>query len=305
MPSTYLLPGEYATYGVPDASTDQVVSASAVVDSYLGLPEGLVWSPDADGLPCYMANLTPSYTCELSTALTAGQAATIAYPPARSGAYGLIGTVLIADREAPAATEALVVTGVDTMAGTVTIAPPTQSHAVGASLEAGLVISEERALDAKRSTTRISRFPVARLLAAAGRYAYSRRSDQVAGLYNDYNLIAVLQTFGGPPIWQNIDVRQADLRPDTGEVWLPAGMMLAYYSDARMSYVAGYPAGSLPTAVKRATANVIRNAESAEYAPPNFRIAQAGGSKFERFSDSQLDTDTKKLLDPYCKKLLF
>lgn len=305
MPSTYLQSGDLATYGVASATSDEILRASAIVDSYLGLPEGLVWSPDAQGLPCYMAALTPSFAGSLPAALIAGQPATIAWPQASFGAYGMIGTVLIVDRATSSLTEALVVTGVNTNAGTITVTAPVKSHAQGAPLEAGLVISEERAMDAKRSTTRTSRFPVARLIGAAGRYAYSRRSDQVAGLYNDYNLIAVLQTFGGPPMWQSIDVRQADLRPDTGEAWLPAGMLLAYYSDVRMSYVAGYPQASLPAAIKQATANIITNAASADYAPPNFKVAQAGGSKFERFSDSQLDTDTKNLLEPYRKKLFF
>lgn len=305
MPSIYLQPGDYATYNVADATDAQVLRASAVVDSYLGLPEGLVWSPDSAGLPCYMTALTPSFSGSAPIALTAGQVATFAWPQASFGAYGLIGTALIIDRANPNLVEALTITGVDTVAGTITISAPRNAHAQGATLEVGLTLSEERALDAKRSTTRVSRFPVARLIAASGRYAYSRRSDQVAGLYNDYNLIAVLQTFGGPPIWQNIDVRQADVRPDTGEMWLPAGMLLAYYSDVRMSYIAGYPAASLPAAIKQATANIIVNAASADYAPPNFKVAQAGGSKFERFSDSQLDTDTRNLLEPYRRKILF
>lgn len=305
MPSIYLQDADLSVYGVSSATSDEILSASAIVDSYLGLNEGLVWTPDAQGLPCYMAALTSQFTGKLPSALPAGQPSTITWPPATFGAYGMIGTVLIVDRATPTLTEALTVTGVDSTAGTITLTAPVKAHAAGAPLESGLVISEERAMDAKRSTTRMSRFPVARLIGAAGRYAYSRRSDQVAGLYNDYNLIAVLQTFGGPPIWQSIDVRQADVRPDTGEAWLPAGMLLAYYSDVRMSYVAGYPAASLPAAIRQATANIIKNAASADYAPPNFRIAQAGGSKFERFTDSQLDTDTKNLLEPYRRKLMF
>lgn len=307
MPSLYLQSGDYAAYGLDSSTTSaQVQTASAVVDSYLKRTEGLVWTADGQGLPCYMAALNPSFSTTLPVALTAGVAATIAFPLASHGASSLIGDVLVVDRETPNLTEALPITAVDPIAGTITLAASVFNHSSEAPLEQGLVIMEERAIAPKRSQTRVSTWPVARLLSGCGRYSYGRRSEQVAGLSSDVNLLAVLQTFGGPPMWVPFDIRQADMSAATGEIWVPAGMLLAYYTEVRLRYIAGYPAGGLPAAIKQATANIVRTmAAGSDYAPPNFKVAQAGGSKFERFSDSQLDTDTRDLLEPYSQKLFF
>lgn len=306
MPSAYLTSDDLAEYGLPSTTTAaDITRASASVDSYLGRVEGMVWAPDSRGLPCYMAAMSPSFTGKANFALTAGVPATVAYAPALVGGSDMLGEIIVVDRGTPELTEALVIEAFDSTAGTVTLSPSINNHAVNATLDAGMVIVEERPIAPKRSQARFSNWPVARLLSGCGRYSYGRRSDQVAGLYNDYNLIAVLQTFGGPPQWVPWDVRLADISVSTGEVWVPAGMMLAYYTEVRMRYVAGYPAAGLPSAIKQATANIISNAASADYAPPNFKVAQAGGSKFERFTDSQLDTDTKGLLETFRQKLFF
>lgn len=306
MPSAYLTNDELAAYGLPDTtSAADIARASASVDAYLKRVEGLVWAPDCNGLPCYMAALEPSYTSALPIALTAGQAATITFPRAAAGMSSILGEVLIVDRASANLVEALTITAFNAQTGTITLSAPTKNHAQGAMLDMGMVISEERAVAAKRSVTRVTQFPVARLLSGVGRYSYGRRSDQVAGLYNDVNLLAAVQTFGGPPQWMPFDIRSADLRADTGQVWVPAGMLLALYSDVCLRYVAGYPAAGVPAAIKQATANIINNSASGDYAPPNFKVAQAGGSKFERFSDSQLDSDTRGLLEPFRKKLFF
>jgi len=306
MPNAYLSPDEYATYGLDgDTTAADVINASAVVNSHTMRVEGLVWMPDSRGLPCYMAGLTPTASYTLPVALTGGVAATFAFPAAGAGASNLLNEILIVDRANTGAVEALVITGVDTAHATITVAPPVNNHAIGATLELGMTIVEERAIAPKRSQTRVTRWPVARLLSGCGRYSYGRRSDQVAGLYNDVNLIAAVQTFGGPPQWIPFDIRQADISIATGEVWVPAGLLLAYYTDVRLRYVAGYPASGVPQAVKQATANIVRNAKNAEFAPPNFKVFQAGGTKVERWSSSDLDEDTKRLLDPFCQKLMF
>jgi hypothetical protein len=181
MPSVYLQPSEYATYGLESTVTaSDIVNASAVVDSYIQRPEGLVWAPDSRGLPCYMAALQPSFSATLPVALTAGQLATFAFPLAGTGTSSLIGEVLIVDRSDNTKVEALVITGTNAQAGTITVAAPANAHGIGATLEMGLVVVEERPLAAKRSQTRVSRTPVMRLLSGVGRYAYGRRSDQVA-----------------------------------------------------------------------------------------------------------------------------
>jgi hypothetical protein len=304
VPSQYLQIGDAATYGLPNTTqVSDIINASAVIDAYLGRTEGLVWQPDFNGLPCYMAGLNPSYATTLPVALTAGQAATFAYPPVTVGSANLIGETLVIDRAGTC--EIVSITGVNAQAGTITITAPATSHAQGVTLEQGMTITEERAIAPKRSTTRTSRFPVTRLVSGCGRYSYGRRSDQVAGLYNDVNLVAAVQTFGGPPIWIPFDVRSADVRAATGEVWVPAGLLLAYYTDVCLRYVAGYPVAGLPPAIKQACANIIASTQASQYAPAAFKVAQAGGTKFERWSESQIDADTRNLLEPFRQKLFF
>ena len=45
----------------------------------------------------------------------------------------------------------------------------------------------------------------------------------------------------------------------TGEMWIPAGILLAYFTDVRVWYVAGFAAGAIPDPVKRATARIVTN----------------------------------------------
>jgi hypothetical protein len=307
MPSAYLASGDLATYGVTGATDAQIAQASTIVDGYLERPEGLVWMPDSSGLPAYMAALTPSFSTTLSAGISPGSNVVVPIPAAAAGMADWIGEALVLDRVDSNKCEACAVVGVDNQNGTITLGSVAKAHGSGATVEAGLQIVEERALASKRSLTRVSRSPVVRVLAGVGRYSYGRRSDQVAGLYNDTNLLAAIQTFGGPPQWIPFDVRQAAVSVATGEIWVPAGLLLAYYSEVRLRYVAGYSATAIPPAIKRATANIVTTLMNFSYADANpaFKIVQAGGTKLERWSDSMMDADTKSLLEPFRLKLNF
>lgn len=303
MPSAYLVGGDLAAYGVPTATTQQVQQASTIIDAYLERPEGMVWTPDALGNPAYMAAMAPGLSFTASGAVSPGQNVSVAVTGPLA-VPDLIGEVLILDRAQPNLVEAVVVIGVTP--GHLTLQSVSQAHASGAMLEAGMVLLEERALPAKRSVTRLSKGPIARLISGVGRYAYGRRSDQVAGLYNDANLLAAVQTFGGPPQWIPFDVTQASVSVNTGEVWAPAGLLLAYYSDVRLRYVAGFSQAALPSVIKQACANIVNKIQTfGPEADAAFKVVQAGGTKLERFSDSILDTDTKNALEPFKPKLLF
>lgn len=305
MPSAYLDPSEYAAYGVPDASLSDVYSASTQIDAYLKRPEGLLWAPDATGLPAYMAGMNPSATYPLPVAITPGVNVKIAFPAVSAGMADLIGEVFVIDRANLLLCEAVTVIGTDTQLGTITLSRVRFAHDQGAPMDAGMQILEERELPAKRSIARVSRPQIVRLLSGLGRYSYGRRSDQVSGIFGDINLLAAIQTFGGSPAWMPFDAGNTSISAATNEVWIPAGQLIAYFSEVRLRYVAGFAASAVPEGIKRATAAIIGFAANYPDVPGSFKTFQAGGTKIERFSDSVFDADTRSQLEPYRLKLFF
>ena len=264
--SLYLAPSDYGPYGLPASATQaQVMEASTYVDSYLRRPEGLVWMPDWAGNPAYMANLSPKMTLTLAAPIQPGASVVASVTPASYYSPDTVGEVLVIDR-ATAGTagnvcEACAIALGNPAPGQIMLANVTQPHAAGALLEAGLAIEETRQILHQRSCTSVTRKQFVRLLSGVGRFGYGRKSDIVAGTYNEVNLLATLSTFGGPPQWNPFDVTQTSVNYVTGEMWIPAGILLAYFTDVRVWYVAGFAAGAIPDPVKRATAR-IRSASS-------------------------------------------
>lgn len=299
-------------YGLPSGTTAaQVAQASRLIDEYLRRPEGLVWKPDYAGRPAYMDAMTASATFAASGAISPGS--NVVVPVSNLfKTTTMLGEVLILDRTG-ASCEACVVIAADQ--STVTLDKVERSHASGATLEMGLVIVEERQMPAKRSITRVSRPNFARLLALQGRYGYGRRSDQMAGTYNEVNLLATLSSFGGPPQWVPVDIAQVDVSSATGEMWVPAGMMLAYYTDVRVRYVAGFSASGLPDPIKIACAKIVQDQSGTVGLPTTVGSLRAGDTEIRRFGSggagansgprragagvTDLSSDVKAMLDPF------
>ena len=299
MASVYLASTDYASFGVPDADAAEVQQASLLVNGYLKRPEGLVWGADANGAPAYMAGATAALTLSAAAGFAPGSNVTLGYAGAALG-QDSIGEVVTIDRANAAICETSVIA--QAAPGSLTLASVLFAHAGGATLELGMAILEERALPKDRSVTRLARWPVARLLSGLGRYAYGRRDAQAAGEMAEYNLLAVVSSFGGPPLWIPFDVSQADVSIATSEVWVPAGALLAYYSEVRLRYLAGWSAAQLPLDVKQATANLVR-AIIDQGLSANVESYSAGDTKLARFSDTLLDADTKAMLAPYRARL--
>ena len=302
--SAYLTGGDLAAYGVPTATAVQIMTASGMLDAYLARPEGLVFTPDFQGLPCYMAGLTPQTTWTLSGSIAPG-ANVVATITGGIVTQDLVGEVLIADRATPSHTEALVIAGIGPGANQVTFLSVAASHSSGALLDAGLVILEERPMPAKRAVTRVSRHPIQRLISGVGRYGYGRRSDQVAGLNNDFDLVAVLGTFGGPPSWYLFNTSQTSISVATSEIFVGPGFYLQYYSDVRVRYVAGYLAANVPGPVKLATAMLVNALANASQTAGNMKRIAAGDTSMERFANTILDADTQRSLEPFKANLLY
>ena len=126
----YLDASEYAAYGIPEATAAQVASATRQVNGYCGRPEGLVWAPDGNGMPCYMANLNP--TRSFGATVTPGSDIVVTIP---NTTFGLqtVGEVVILDRANANLAEACVVTAASGNALTLGI-PSIHSHSRNARL---------------------------------------------------------------------------------------------------------------------------------------------------------------------------
>lgn len=305
MPSAYLAVQEFGAYGVPTATQAQVTAASALVDSYLKRPEGLQWMPDAAGFPCYMAGLSPVYSLKSSQAISAGTnvSVPVATAPGMMTTTGTVGDVVVIDRANADVVEACVVQSVQP--GMIVLANVVNAHSPNATIEFGLVIREQKSLPDKRSLTRVSSWPIARIHSILGTYRYGRRSQQSAGLFSDQNLLALMQTFGGPPEWISVDVSQADFNPTSGEVWIPSGVFLAQYSDVRLYYVAGFSRDNIPPIIKSVTASAILSGLATKDFAGGIKVAKAGDNMLERFSSTLVDDDMRTQLNLYKARMFF
>lgn len=302
MPSAYLQPADYAAFGVPNATAAQVQQASAQIDVYLARNEGLVWAPDGNGNPAYMAGPSASLTLKLAAAITPGESVVVDV----IGPTGMlkVGEVLIADQGNASIVEALTVQAV--LGQQVTFANVQFAHAQNATLSAGLTIVEQRTMPEDRPITMVMQTPVMSILSGVGRYGYMRRGQDAVGSIDTYNLLAVMSKFGGPPAWEIWTPQANSCDPQTGTVWVPAGVLLAYYTEVRMHYVAGWTYATLPAAIKQACANIVSNIMATAGMPASMQRLQAGDTVMQRFNNQPgvlnslvLDDDVKRLLAPY------
>lgn len=296
--SSYLASGEYTSYGLSASTTAaQVAVASGIIDAYLMRPEGLVWSPDAAGAPGWMASLDPKFTLTLAADVAPGANVTVTVTSAGFANSIKPGEVLILDRSNANAAEAVVVTSVT--GASMVLEQISFAHSAGAKLDAGMVIVEERVLPHGRPKGRVAHWPVARLFSGVGRYGYGRRSQGSSGMpVDEYNLMATMSAFGGPPLWELMTISAVGIEPE-GDFWIPAGRLLAYYTRVKLWHVCGWPVGSVPTAIKLACANIINTNGAMTGIPAGLKTAKAGDTSLTRFAASQMDDDTRAMLERY------
>jgi hypothetical protein len=131
----------------------------------------------------------------------------------------------------------------------------------------------------------------------SGRYSYGRKS--AAQVYPDSqfaaNILQVAAFFGGPPQFVGLDVSLTDYYDLVGEVWVPAGLMMASYTEVLCIYNSGYDPRNMPKGVKHACAALAKNF-----------IARAGGiTSVQTYDAGKVHvTFTPDLVDPTVKKWL-
>ncbi len=293
MSSSYLASGEYATYGAPAATTAaQVTQASVLIDAYLRRPEGLVWGADSASNPCFMQAMVPFGTFAIAGGLAPGVnvAATVSGPLATIQP----GSVIIAEKATPANLEALVVSSIT--GNQIVFEAVTKNHAAEATYNSGLTIFETRQLPSNRPLALLSKNPIVRIVSIRGRCGYRRRG--AGSMPDDNNLLSAVSMFGGAPVWEAVNVANVDINQETGQIWVPSGMLMANYTEVRVSYIAGFPTTGVPDAIKLATANII-DAQAKTPLNGNIKLMKAGDTQMERFIDSVLDSSVRQMLSTY------
>ena len=297
--SAYLQGADLAAFGVPNATAAQIQQASLLIDAYLGRPSGLIYVPDATGLPCYMAALTPQNAFTAAAAFGPGTVQVTVTGPT---SVLQVGDCVVVDRANPTLTEAAQVTAINGQTLTIgsTSTPGlVNAHASGCVIETGLLITEKLYLPKERSEVLLANRPVTRVVGGTGRYAYGRRGDSQSYDMESFNLLAALNKFGGPPAWEIWPANTAaSVDAATGQVWVPAGVMLAYYSEVQIRYVAGFTYANLPGAIKQACAAIL-TAQINVTQGGAWKQMKAGDTSMTRFADTVLDRDTKDALAPY------
>jgi hypothetical protein len=155
--------------------------------------------------------------------------------------------------------------------------------------------SERTRLPDSRPVTRASFTPLAVAEGASTPFVTVRARHTRPRGPNAGSLAELVAPFGGPPPWVDLDPAQVEYNAVTGEVWLPVGIFGLPYSEAELTYTAGFT--EAPEAVKLACAQIIRNIES--HPAANVRAAQLDQLQLEYFATSLLDEDTRRLLAPF------
>ena len=293
MPSQYLQSADYAAYGLATATAQQVTQASVLIDGYLKRPGGLIYVADSAGNPAYMAALSAEMTFTGAAGFGAGAAVQV--PVSGPVAALQIGDCVLIDRAGtPEAAQVTAING-----NILTFATIASSHLTGCTIETGLFITEKRYVPKNRSEVVLAYPPVVRVVGGTGRYGYGRRGDQAAYNMDNFNLLASLSKFGGPPAWEIWPANtSAGIDAGTGMLWIPAGIMLAYYSEIKVRYVAGYNYANLPSEIKLACAQTI---QALANNPQLGDVSgyKAGDTAITQISSSILSQDVKTLLAPW------
>lgn len=253
---------------------------------------------DGNNQPAYMIAKPPSTVYTTPLTIPVGTNIVVPLFGYIGDSDGMIGEVVVLDRLTDIC-EACVISAQSNGQMTLTnVQFPHVGAVIPVTMEFGMSILEELSMPSQRSIARLSEWPIAQLQSGIGRYGYGRRLDQTLGYFYDANLISSLSAFGGPPPWTPFSLPASSLNSSTGDMWVPAGTLLAYYTDIKVRYIGGWSQIGLPPAIKTATAAIV-DALSAAPMGPQIRRFNAGKTQIERFAATVLDDDIKSMLRPY------
>jgi hypothetical protein len=128
-----------------------------------------------------------------------------------------------------------------------------------------------------------------------GRYGTGRRGDGAYDAYEIQTLATIASVFGGPPDWTAIDTALTDIFPNTGEVWVPAGIYQTHYTELDVAYTAGYV--TIPDAVKAACS--ILALSIGNTLGPGIKMIKAGDRTIQGMGNTYMTDDVAAMLEPY------
>lgn len=292
--SVYLRGDDLAYYGQQNADLASIMRASALIDGFLTRPEGMIYQNDAFGIPCSMESLSPSYTLYLTSALSPGTDVSATFSGPVNAAQP--GDVLVFENDTPSNREACVVKEISGQ--TIKFISVKASHAIDEDCAAGLVLDQKKYMPDNRPLTRLAKTPLANVFGGVGRYGYGRRGDAANYNLEQFNILAALTKFGGPPVWEPFAQLNLGFDVQTGQVWVPAGILLSYYSEVRLFYVSGFTYETLPSAIKLACSTIM-TALANRPGLGNIKSYKAGDTAITNFAATALDDDTRAQLTQF------
>jgi len=119
------------------------------------------------------------------------------------------------------------------------------------------------------------------------------------------NPLMIASFFGGPPGFTPIDATKIDVVGDMGEIWVPAGIYLAQYTEIVIVYNSGFHPFFLPTPLKQACAMVVKNMLSRAGGVSALRSITAAGTANVSFTPDLIDSNIANILDYFKNVIAF
>ena len=166
--------------------------------------------------------------------------------------------------------------------------------------------TERMRLTAGAQAVRLSYRPLLAAVGAASalvnvrvRYGQARRGEMADPMREQ-----IAWAFSVPGSWSVLDVAGVDANTATGEVTFAHNFLGLRYNEAEVTYTSGaaVTVAAIPTAVKVACAQIVKNAQATP--AMNVKSSRMDAMQMEYFSGALLDEQVKALLRPYVAERL-
>jgi hypothetical protein len=158
--------------------------------------------------------------------------------------------------------------------------------------------TERMRIPLKAQTVRLSYTPLVSIDAVRAQYARPGYGEDFFGDYAYQTGFAA--AFALPGQWVDVDATTLFVSLPTGEFRFPWNIMGMRYSEAEVTYTAGFT--TVPPAVQVACAQIVRNAQTTP--GMNVKSSKMDTLQTQYFSDSLIDSQVQALLRPYVAERL-
>jgi hypothetical protein len=158
--------------------------------------------------------------------------------------------------------------------------------------------TERMRVPAKAQTVRLSYGPLIRVDAVRAQYARPGFGEDFSGDFAFQTGFAA--AFALPGQWVDVDPTTVFVSVPTGEFRFAWNVMGMRYSEAEVTYTAGFT--TVPNAVQVACAQIVRNAQTTPGL--NVKSSKMDTLQTQYFSDSLIDSQVQALLRPYVAERL-